>query len=78
MQFDLQSLLFSIIFIFSPLLLTTLVYLIIRLIKKDSLVEKVYLRFLLGYAVFNVFYILIPATINVINPPKTNIYLVLC
>lgn len=70
MQIDFQIFLLSLLFDLSSLLIVTVIYFIVRLLKKDSFIEKLFLRFLLAYAVFNVFYIFIPAIINVINPPE--------
>ena len=70
MQLDFQNLLFSLLFSLSSLIIVTVIYLVIRLLKKDSFLEKILLRLVVAYAVFNVFYIFIPALINVINPPE--------
>ena len=70
MQLDPSIIFFSLLFSLSPLLIIALIYFIIRAIRKDSLIEKIFLRFFIGYAVFTLFYIFIPAIINVINPPE--------
>jgi hypothetical protein len=63
-----QNVLLSIIFPLSPLLIVYAFYYLIRIYKKDSFFEKLLSRIALGYLVFNVFYIFIPAIINLINP----------
>ena len=70
MQIDIPNLLISYIIGLSPFIFVFILYYIIHKLKKDSLFEKVLFRIVLGYAVFIIFYVLIPATINLIDPPE--------
>ena len=76
MLLDIPSFILSVLFVFSPFLIIFCLYLLFRWFKRDSMIERVFFRVVLGYFVFIVFYTLIPSTINLINPPE-NQYLLL-
>ncbi|MHA2363913.1 MAG: hypothetical protein ACXAC7_08135 [Candidatus Hodarchaeales archaeon] len=69
-NFGIEGLIFSLVVSLGPFLIILALYWIIRILRKGTSFEKFLSRLVMGYAIFTLFYVFIPATINQINPPE--------
>lgn len=72
---SINGIILSLFISLTPLLIVLGIFYLIKIFKKGSTFEKLLERFVMGYVIFYIFYIFVPALINVINPPE-NEYLI--